>query len=78
MSRSFGGQVGDVAAVDLDRAVADRLQSGDDPQQRGLAAARRPHQHQELAIADGEIDVLQHLHGAEGLCDVVDRDRCHA
>ena len=35
-------------------------------EQRGLAAARRAEQHDELALLDVEVEVLQHLETAEG------------
>ena len=38
-------------------AVMTLLESGDHAQSRGLAAARRPQQGEELAIGDGEVDV---------------------
>jgi hypothetical protein len=46
----LGGHVVDRASVDGERAVADRLQPRDHPQQRGLAAAGRPDQHQQFAV----------------------------
>ena len=45
--------VGDVAAADLDPALAYPLQPGDHPQQGRFPAAGRPDEHQELAIRDG-------------------------
>src|SRR5204863_7577372 len=46
-----------------------------DPQQRGLAAAARPHQSDELAFGQLEVDVLRHRHRAERLPDVLEPDR---
>ena len=48
--------VGDVAAVDDDLAAAGVLEAGDQPQQRGLAAARRADEDDELAVVDVEVD----------------------
>ena len=39
-------------------AVGDRLEAGDHPQRRALAAPRRPDQHHELAVADLEVDCV--------------------
>ena len=47
----LGIEVGDVALADHDAAVGDLEQPGEQVEQRGLAAARRPEQHQELAVA---------------------------
>ena len=69
MSRSFGGDVVDDAPADPDLAGADRLEPGDHREQRRLAAAGRADQHDELAGLDLEVDVLQHLDGAEALAD---------
>ena len=43
-------------------------------EQRRLAAARRPEQHQELAVVDLEVDVLEHLDRAEALPDVLEAE----
>src|SRR3546814_11607965 len=47
--------------ADADAAGADGLQPGDHPQQRGLAAARRPDQHDELAVGDLQVDAVDRL-----------------
>src|SRR5690606_20440181 len=49
-----GGDVVDDPLPDAQGAGGDRLQPRDHPQHRGLAAARRPHQHQPLAVGDLE------------------------
>ena len=50
-------QARDVAPGLLDAAGGLRLEAGDDAQQRGLAAARRPEEADELALRDVEVDV---------------------
>ncbi len=50
-SRAAGGRCGHVAAADLDAAFVLRIEAGDGAQQRGLAAARRPEEADELALA---------------------------
>ena len=53
------------------------LEPGDQPQQRGLAAARRADEDDELAVVDGEVDVGDDVDLAEGLLDVLKFDRAH-
>ena len=55
--------VGDVVFADVDPPGIDRLQPGHHPQRRRLAAARRPHQDQEFAIVDGQIQVIHRRPG---------------
>ena len=55
----------------------DRLEPGDHAQQRRLAAAGGPEQHDEFAIGDGEVDAVKHLELAVGLAHIADGDRCH-
>ena len=43
------------------------LQSGDHAQQRALAAAGRPDQHQEFVVGDGQVDAVDDFHRAEAL-----------
>ena len=64
-----GRQPRDVAPADLDRAAVQLLQPGDGAQQGGLAAARGPDEHDELAVGDLQVDALQHLDRAEALPD---------
>src|SRR5215207_8907167 len=49
-------------------------EAGDHPQERGLAAAGGPKQSEELAIGDGDRDVVDGAHGAEGSADAIDPD----
>ena len=46
------------APVDEDAALVRPLEPGEEPQQRGLAAARRPQQREELAAPDVERHVV--------------------
>ena len=55
-----------------------RLQPGDHAQRRGLAAARRPDQHDEFLVRDLEIERGDDGHRAEGLGDVCEADARHA
>ena len=59
--------VGDVAAVDEDRAAGGVLEAGDQPEQRGLAAAGGADEDDELAVLDVEVDVRDDVDVAEGL-----------
>ncbi len=67
----------DVAAVEVDAAGAERLEPGDQPQQRRLAAAGRPDEHGELAARDRQVDALDRLHVAELLLDALELEECH-
>jgi hypothetical protein len=53
-------------AIDADLAAACLFEIGDDPQKRGLAAAGRADERDELALADREIDVGQRIDRAIG------------
>jgi hypothetical protein len=55
-------QLIDTIAGDQHLAAGGLIQPGHQIQQRGLAGARRPHQRQELAAVDGQIDAMEHLH----------------
>jgi hypothetical protein len=48
--------VGDVLALDDDAPTIGRLESGEQPQHRGLPAARGPQQRDDLAARDVECD----------------------
>ena len=53
----------------IDLAGRDRLQPGDHPEQRGLAAAGRADEDDELAVLDVKVDAVDDLDGAEALDD---------
>ena len=53
------------------RAGVGRFEAGDEPQRRGLAGARRPEQHDELAVADRQRQVGDRLRRPEALGDVL-------
>src|SRR5262249_40332241 len=48
------------------------LETGDEPQQRGLAATRRPEHREELAVRDREAHILDRARRAEALGDLVE------
>ena len=50
---------GDVGAADCDRSARRRIKSGDEPQQRGLAAARRTDDREALPVGDIEIEGMK-------------------
>jgi hypothetical protein len=74
----FGRQVVDDAVGNADLAGADVLQSRDHPQQRGLAAPGRADQHDEFAIGDLDIHVMDYMDRAKGFADAVDCHRRHS
>ncbi|KMS65203.1 hypothetical protein BVRB_038370, partial [Beta vulgaris subsp. vulgaris] len=71
-----GRNVVDDLPPNRDFAARDRLQSGDHPQ-RGLAAAGRSNENNELAGFDIEIDAMDDLHRAIGLSDPAQRNIGH-
>ena len=77
MSRSRGGVVVDDAAVDDDVAAGDRLEAGDHPEDRALAAAGGADEHDELAVADLEVDAVHDLERAVLLEELPDLDVRH-
>ena len=74
MRRSWIESGACVLAVEGQRALAHRLKSGDEAQERGLARARGSEQRQKLARRDGEIDGIERPMGAEVLRDAADLD----
>ena len=77
MPRRAGGSLSTTCPPMLMWPEVWRLEAGDDPQQRGLAAARGAEQHDELAVGDVEVDALEHVGLAEGLADLVDLELGH-
>ena len=71
-------EVVDDPVADLQLTAGDRLEAGDHPQRRRLAAARRPDEDEELAVGDVE---RQDRDGLEAvvidLVDVAECDGCH-
>ena len=67
--------VRDVVAVQRDAAVIDAGQPGDRAQQRALAAAAGAEQHEELALADLERDVVDDRRALIPFGDLIERDR---
>ena len=67
----------DVAPADFHAAGRLCLQPGNDPQQCGLAAARRAEKGEELAICNVQVDARERNKAAERLGDVVDDDVGH-
>ena len=61
-------EIVDHAPVDADFARGRILEAGDHAQRRGLAAAGRPDEHDELAVLDGEAQILHRDDGAERSC----------
>ncbi len=63
------GQERDVALALQYPPAGLRLEPGDDPQQRCLAAARGAEEADELAARDRQVDVAQRLEATERLAD---------
>ena len=73
-----GRQIIGQLAIEQDRAAGRVLQPGDHTQHRGLAAAGRPEQHHEFAVADVQAYVVdRHRPVRENFGDVLERDGCH-
>ena len=68
-------QVRDVAPGDLDHALVLRIEAGDRAQQRGLAAAGRPEEADEVALLHVERDVLERGELAEAFRQVADAQK---
>ena len=78
MSRSFGGEIVDHPRADPDLSGRDRLETGDHPQKRRLPAAGRTDQGDELAVGDGDRDVMNDFDIAVRLAHIDNVDRCHS
>ena len=76
-ARFLGIEIGDIAAVDRDLAAVDFDETREKIQKRCLAAAGRPEQHDELAVGDVEIEVLDHGDIAVVLQDVAELNGWH-
>src|SRR6266481_3692934 len=55
----------------------DVLKSGDQAQQRGLAATRRPHENHKGAVLDFQVGILDDVDGPERLADSLERYLAH-
>ena len=73
----LGIEVVDHAVADEDVAARHRDQPGDEVERRRLAAARRADQRHELAVLDGERDVVHGIDRPVVLDDVVEDDLGH-
>ncbi len=58
----------DEPVADIDVARGRRVEPGDHPEKRRLAAAGRADQHQEFAVLDDEIDVGEHAARSRSSC----------
>ena len=65
------------AVADADAPAGVLLEAGDHAQRRGLAAARRPEQRDELAALDRQIDVVDGDDFAEMAAHVFDENGGH-
>jgi hypothetical protein len=66
--------LGDHLAVDHDAPALQRLEPGDQAQDRGLAATRGADQAMDLAGQDGQADVLDHAPPAIGVAQSAHRE----
>ena len=66
--------VGDLDVLEADLAARRLLEPVDAAQHRRLARARRPQDHDDLALLDLQVDALENLERAEGLPQVLDAD----
>jgi hypothetical protein len=67
--------VGHVAAGEEHAPRVGRVEPGHQPEERGLAAARRAEEGEEFAGPDLQRDLAHAAHGAVGLADALERDR---
>src|SRR5690606_40369384 len=73
-----GGDAGDILAVDLDPAGCRPVEARDQPQQRGLSAARGADEDHEFAFADFQIDAMDDLDIAKALGNPLQDNPSHA
>ena len=71
-------EIVDDPAVDADLAAVRLLEPGDQAQRRGLAAARRPDEHDELAVLDRAAQIAHRDERAVGLDQIDQLDPRHA
>jgi hypothetical protein len=64
-------------SANADRAAAQLFEACDQAQHRRLATARRPDEHEELPIVNVQIEVFDHLDGAEMLRDAIEQHIRH-
>ena len=76
--RSAGRERVDQPLADENVARGRRVEPGDHSQERRLAAAGRPDQHDEFAVLDREVDVGEHAGRAIALVEFVDVQSRHA
>ena len=72
-----GGDARHVLALEQHLAGGGHFKPADDAQQRGLAAAGGPQQRDKFALADVQVDVVQHLGIAELLADPCHVNQAH-
>ena len=63
------GDIVHVAAGQPELALGDRVEAGDQPQQRRFSAARGADEDDEFLVLDLEIDAVEHIDGLEPLLD---------
>ena len=66
-----GRQIVDDPIVDDDASLRGRLETGDEPHERGLAASRGAEKHQELSLGDFQVDPVDGPDRPEVLLDSV-------
>ena len=76
--RLCGGSVSMRSLAEQDAAGIELAKPRHHAQQRGLAAAGRPKQREELAVAHRDRHVIDGTHGTEGTGYTLDSDRGHA
>jgi hypothetical protein len=67
-----GGERVDELAGDMDVAARRAVETGDHAQKRRLAAARRADEHNEFAVLDAQVDIVEHRRRAKALVEVLD------
>jgi len=64
-------RLADPRAIDFEAAGGGRFETGQQVEQGGLAAARRPEQRGEFAVRDGQVDALQRRYGVLAWVDLL-------